>query len=56
MREKLSLDRNWRFAYGHAADDKKNFDFLRSRDLVKAGEGRGASGNADLIVHQATLK
>ncbi len=43
MREKLSLDRNWRFAYGHAASDKLDFDFLRSRDLVKAGEARGAA-------------
>src|SRR6478672_2526740 len=44
MRERLSLDRNWRFALGHAADPSKDFDFVRSRDLVKAGEARGAAG------------
>jgi beta-galactosidase len=43
MREKLSLDRNWRFAFGHAASDALDFDFLRSRCLVKAGEARGAA-------------
>ena len=44
MRERLSLDRNWRFALGHAADPSKDFEFVRSRDLVKAGEARGAAG------------
>ncbi len=44
MRERLSLDRNWRFALGHAADPSRDFEFVRSRDLVKAGEARGAAG------------
>src|SRR5438045_947913 len=46
MRERLSLDRNWRFALGHAADASKDFDFARDRALVKAGEGRGAANPA----------
>jgi beta-galactosidase len=44
MRERLSLDRNWRFALGHAADASRDFDFVRDRSLVKAGEARGAAG------------
>ncbi len=44
MREKLSMDRGWRFALGHAADESKDFEFLHSRCLVKAGEARGAAG------------
>ena len=46
MRERLLLDRNWRFALGHAADAGRDFDFARSRCLVKAGEARGAAGLA----------
>ncbi len=42
MRERLLLDRNWRFALGHAADAGRDFDFARSRHLIKAGEARGA--------------
>jgi len=38
------MDRNWRFALGHAADDRRDFDFKRSSCLVKAGEARGAAG------------
>src|SRR5689334_10781195 len=44
MRERLSLDRNWRFALGHASDASKDFEFARDRSLVKAGEARGAAG------------
>ncbi len=44
MRERLSLDRNWRFALGHAADASRDFDFARDHSLVKAGEARGAAG------------
>jgi beta-galactosidase len=44
MRERLSLDRNWRFSLGHAADASRDFDFVRDRSLVKAGEARGAAG------------
>jgi beta-galactosidase len=46
MRERLSLDRNWRFAHGHAADAARDFGFAASRCLVKAGEARGAAGKA----------
>src|SRR5580692_12108208 len=44
MRERLSLDRNWRFALGHAARAAQDFGFAASRCLVKAGEARGAAG------------
>jgi beta-galactosidase len=44
MRERLSLDRNWKFAHGHAADAARDFGFAASRCLVKAGEARGAAG------------
>jgi beta-galactosidase len=44
MRERLLLDRNWRFALGHASDGSRDFDFVRDRSLVKAGEARGAAG------------
>ena len=44
MRQRLSLDRNWRFALGHAADPSRDFEFPRDRSLVKAGEARGAAG------------
>lgn len=43
MRERFSLDRGWRFAPGHAADESLDFQFRHMRDLVKAGEGRGAA-------------
>ena len=43
MRERLLLDRNWRFALGHAADVARDFEFARSRYLIKAGEARGAA-------------
>jgi beta-galactosidase len=43
MRERLSLDDNWRFALGHAASAQKDFGFAASRCLVKAGEARGAA-------------
>ncbi|MGC4033165.1 MAG: beta-galactosidase GalA [Tepidisphaeraceae bacterium] len=42
MRERFSLDRGWRFAPGHAADESLDFQFRHMRDLVKAGEARGA--------------
>ena len=45
MRERLSLDRNWRFKLGHAGNPAMDFEFARSRCLVKAGEGRGAAGH-----------
>lgn len=44
MRQRLSLDRNWRFALGHASDASRDFEFARDRSLVKAGEARGAAG------------
>jgi beta-galactosidase len=44
MRQRLSLDRNWRFALGHASNPARDFEFVRDRSLVKAGEARGAAG------------
>lgn len=43
MRERLLLDKAWRFALGHAADASLDFEFARDRSLVKAGEARGAA-------------
>src|SRR5262245_21368517 len=43
MRERISLDRTWRFALGHGADASRDFGFARTRSLVKAGEDRGAA-------------
>jgi beta-galactosidase len=45
-RERLLFDRGWRFALGHAANAALDFEFARSRCLVKAGEARGAAGVA----------
>ena len=49
MRERLLMDRNWRFALGHAADDARDFGFRRSRDLVNVG----GSSKIDAIDIQA---
>ncbi|MEO6435267.1 MAG: beta-galactosidase GalA [Tepidisphaeraceae bacterium] len=45
MRERHLLDRNWRFALGHAGDVKRDFEFARSRYLIKAGEAKGAAAS-----------
>src|SRR5688572_29144803 len=42
MRQRLLLDRNWRFALDHAADVSRDFEFARSRYLIRAGEAQGA--------------
>jgi beta-galactosidase len=41
-RERICLDRGWRFALGHAADVARDFEFARSRYLIKSGEAKGA--------------
>jgi beta-galactosidase len=46
MRERLSLDDDWKFSLGHAADAARDYGFAASRCLVKAGEGRGAAAPA----------
>ncbi len=46
MRTRTSLDKGWRFALGHAADDRSDFGFRRTRSMVKAGEERGAGSPA----------
>src|SRR5687767_5903568 len=42
-RERIPFDHDWRFALGHAADAGKDFEFTRSRYLIKAGEAKGAA-------------
>src|SRR5688500_8615618 len=42
-RERIPFDHDWRFALGHAADAGKDFEFKRSRYLIKAGEAKGAA-------------
>jgi beta-galactosidase len=46
LRERLLMDANWRFAFGHATDRSKDFEAARdSYDyLAKAGNGAGAAG------------
>ncbi len=46
MRERLSLDQNWRFTLGHAASEVFDYQFKHSRCTVKAGEGRGGASPA----------
>jgi beta-galactosidase len=45
-RERLSMDSDWRFALGNAADPAKDFDTKPGQfsDLAKAGFGSGAAG------------
>jgi beta-galactosidase len=47
-RERLLMDANWRFAFGHATDRSKDFDPVRSPYdyLAKAGNGAGAAAVA----------
>ncbi|HEV2293083.1 MAG TPA: beta-galactosidase GalA [Tepidisphaeraceae bacterium] len=42
-RERFCIDQSWRFALGHAADISRDFDFARSRWLIKAGEAKGGA-------------
>ena len=44
MRERLSLDKNWKFALGNASNAALDYGFAASRCLVKSGEARGAAG------------
>jgi beta-galactosidase len=43
-RERLSLDKGWRFALGNAADPGRDFDFRLGNPFAKAGSGDGALG------------
>ncbi len=40
---RLSLDKGWRFALGHAADPSRDFGYASSRELAKAGWAEGAA-------------
>lgn len=41
VREKISMDRNWRFHFGDAADTKKDFNYNINYNISKAGAARG---------------
>jgi beta-galactosidase len=40
-REKISMDRNWKFHFGDASDTKNDFNYNINYNLSKAGAGRG---------------
>ena len=41
VREKLSMDRNWKFHFGDAADTKNDFNFYLNYNYSKAGAAGG---------------
>ncbi len=41
VREKISMDKNWRFHFGDAADTKNDFNYNINYNLSKAGSGGG---------------
>jgi beta-galactosidase len=41
VREKLSMDRNWKFHFGDASDTRNDFDYNLHYNLSKAGSGGG---------------
>src|SRR5450432_290307 len=41
VREKLSMDRNWKFHFGDASDTRNDFDYYLNYNLAKAGSGEG---------------
>ena len=41
VREKLSMDRNWKFHFGDASDTKNDFDYNTNYNLSKAGSAAG---------------
>lgn len=41
-REKISMDKNWKFHFGNASDPKSDFNYNTNYNLDKAGSGRGA--------------
>ena len=42
VRERLSMDKNWKFHFGDASDTQKDFDYNINYNLAKAGSARGA--------------
>lgn len=56
-REKLSMDRNWRFHFGDASDTRNDFDYNLNYNLSKAGSARGciAPGFNDSTWHSLDL-
>ncbi|MGC4101741.1 beta-galactosidase GalA [Ferruginibacter sp.] len=41
VREKISLDKNWKFHFGDASDTKNDFNYNINYNLSKAGAGKG---------------
>jgi len=41
VREKLSMDRNWKFHFGDASDTRNDFDYNINYNLSKAGSAKG---------------
>jgi len=41
VREKISMDRNWKFHFGDASDTKNDFNYNINYNLAKAGSARG---------------
>ncbi|MEI8059526.1 MAG: sugar-binding domain-containing protein, partial [Ferruginibacter sp.] len=41
VREKISMDKNWKFHFGDASDTKNDFNYNINYNLAKAGSGRG---------------
>ncbi len=42
VREKISMDRNWKFHFGDASDTRNDFDYNINYNLAKAGSARGS--------------
>jgi beta-galactosidase len=41
VREKISMDKNWKFHFGDASDTKNDFNYNINYNLSKAGSGKG---------------
>gem|GEM_PF-453572 len=41
VRDKMSMDRNWKFHFGDASDTRNDFDYNINYNLSKAGSARG---------------
>ena len=41
VREKISMDKNWKFHFGDASDTKNDFNYNTNYNLSKAGAGQG---------------
>jgi beta-galactosidase len=55
VREKLSMDKNWKFQFGDAADTKNDFDFYTNYNYSKAGAAGGCIAPGFNDSHWRTL-